>query len=195
MQPSALEARGYTLPTTTPRTSKHPESAVGMKACPSRASKLLSRCDAFRSTGAGWWGGSALSDEPKRLLASASKHWAQRSARGCGGCWIKRRSCHPICLWDREPNPVLGLTNSPEGAQQKATSVLRPGSPKPAAKPPTDKELSREARGLCSVPAAALLSGICRLQRDGCTQLCQSVSTSELTIAERQMTCYIFSYL
>lgn len=105
------------------------------------------------------------------------------------------RSCHPMCLQDREPNPVLGLTNSLEWTQQKATSVLWPGSPKLAAKPPTDKQFSRETHGLCSVPAAALLTSICRLQRDGCTQLCQSVSTSELTIAERQMTCYIFSYL
>jgi len=154
MQPSAPEARGYTLPATVLCMSKYPESCLQIKACTSQASSCFSNALLSTAPGPGDREGRHCAQKPSpagasQLPASASKHWPQRSARGCSGCWITKRSCHPLCLQDREPHPVLGLTNLSEQAQQNAASMLRP--PKLAAKPPLPTNTLQGNRAGCAL--------------------------------------------
>lgn len=176
--------------------SIYPESSVQMKACSSQASSCFPGMILSTASGLDGREGMHCLTFPRafsgRHEPAASNHCPQHSARGCRDCWMEKRSCHPTCLQDRI-KPCL-RSHIRAGSAESTFSALA-GLSQAGGQTPTAKPLPRKTCRLCPVPATALLVGICRLQRDGCAQLCQSVSISELPIAERQMTCYIFSYL
>lgn len=91
----------------------------------------------------------ALAPGTSQLPASTSKHWASAQCQGCRGCWIKKRSCHPTRLLDREPNPASGLSISSEWLGRKQLQCF--GQPKAGSQALADKELPREECRLCSV--------------------------------------------
>lgn len=135
----------------------------------------------------------ALAPDPSQLPASLCQQaLASAQCQGCRGCSIKKRPCHHMHLQHREPNPALDLSISSEWAWQTAASVLWP--PQSWQPSPSRHTASKGTVQAVLWLAAALLASLCRLQQDGCTQLCQSVPTSQLAGADRHMTCYIFSY-
>lgn len=122
------------------------------------------------------------------LPPSASKHWPQRSARAAGS----RKARVITCASSTENKPTLGSQDLIRVCLAESSfSAL--ATPELAAKPWQTHSFQGNGAG-CAVPAAALLASLCRLQWGGCTQLCQSVPTSQLPGADRQMTCYIFPY-
>lgn len=178
MQPSALEARGYTLPTPMPCTSKYPESRVH-EGLPCSASPSMTLSAAPGPAGREGLHGlkcpRALAPGTRQLLpASTSKPWPQ-----CRGCVTPRTS--------RTENQTLRSQYLIRvGLAKSSFSAL--ASPKLAGKAWQTNSFQGSSSG------CALLARLCRILWDGCTQLCQSAPTSELTGAERQMTCYTLSY-
>lgn len=128
MQPSALEARGYTLPTTIPCTSKYPESSVQMKAC---TAQHPAASPALCSTRPGWQGGFTPPEVPK---SPCPRHQpapclplpASTGLSAVPGLLNQEKVMSPHAPPAQRTNPASGLRISSEWAWQKAASVLWP---------------------------------------------------------------------
>lgn len=113
----------------------------------------------------------ALAPGTSQLPASTSKHWASAQCQGCRGCWIKKRSCHPTRLLDREPNPASGLSISSEWAWQKAASVLWPAQ---SWQPSPGRQRASKGRTqavLCPAAALPALAGSSGMAAPSCVNL------------------------
>lgn len=142
MQPSALEARGYTLPTAIPCTSKYPESSVQMKAC---SAQHPAASPALCSSRPGWQGGFALPAEPRSPCpGSTSKHWPRHCARAGSR---KGRVTTCTSRTENQTQPRVSVSDQSGLGRKQPQSF---GHPRAGSQALADEQLPREGRRLCS---------------------------------------------